>query len=66
MMKHIKDIRASSRFSCPNCNGVCRVSDSRVNESEKYKYRRRRYICIDCGTRFTTIEQIMKDSITTK
>ncbi len=55
-----------TRFLCPVCDGPCRIIDSRITLSAGYKQRRRRYKCLDCDTRFTTLEWIMSGSIKTK
>lgn len=46
---------------CPNCNlDMARVNDTRY--CEKYRYIRRRYKCLKCGHKFTTLEKIVPDT----
>ena len=52
-------------MNCPKCNEPeARVVDSRNRESGREVYRRRR--CQSCGTRFTTLECVVKISIEKK
>jgi transcriptional regulator NrdR family protein len=61
---------------CPNCKGLGEVIDSRTHDGVRSKlgghdpvltvpYRRRRYSCLNCGDRWSTVEVAMTDLVRT-
>ncbi len=57
--------RRASTFICPHCtHELSKVTDSRGNVQLGSVRRRRE--CLQCGTRFTTIERIILGTILTK
>jgi len=50
----------SSGFPCRYCGGPTMCKDSRPNKGV-VPVRRRRWLCRDCGGRFTTFESVIKE-----
>ncbi len=49
------------RFPCPECGGGCRVLETRMTFANG-KARRRRYACVKCGKRFSTLEKMIEQN----
>ena len=62
----VEDVASDSRLVCPSCAGPCKVINSRITFASGFRQRNRRYKCIVCGCRFSSLERIMSASITHK